>query len=216
MELSLLLIAAFVMGLLSAIPLGAVQIEIAKRAFDDQVAAALMIVVGSVVSDVMYGFIALFGLAPALSRPAVVAWFWLGGTLVLAILAVITYRQATRSTGDVLVTGNGVSNRLSVSLVTGFSLALANPMMIVWWLAGAQLLVSYGIVTEMTRVHSVVFLVGGGTGLAVYLSALTRFLKKAKRFMSPKVMRRTTYGMAIGLALLAILFLVRSLNVLAA
>ena len=89
-------------------------------------------------------------------------------------------------------------------------------MMIVWWLLGAQLLVSFDIIDEMTPPRSVVFLIGGGIGLAAYLSTLTRFLNKAKRFMSPKVMRRTTYGMAIGLALLAILFLVRSLSVLVA
>ena len=148
MELPLLLITAFVMGFLSAIPLGATQIEIAKRAFDDKIAAALMIVAGSVASDVMYGVIALFGVAPILSDPTVVAWFWLGGCLVLAILAVVTYRQATGSAGAVNVSVSGLNSKLSVSLVTGFTLALTNPMMIVWWLLGAQFLVSVEIIDE--------------------------------------------------------------------
>jgi len=216
MELPLLLTTAFVMGLLSAIPLGATQIEIAKRAFDDKIRAALMVVAGSVASDLMYGVIALFGIAPILSEPTVIAWFWLVGSLVLAVLAVVTYRQASGSTRGIAVGVNGLNSKLSVSLATGFMLALTNPMMIIWWLMGAQFLISTGVVDELTPTLSVVFLAGGGLGLAAYLSTLTRFLNKAKRFMSPKVMQRTSYGMAIGLALLAVLFLVKSLNILTA
>jgi len=51
------------MGFLTAIPIGATQIEIAKRSLNNQIPAALMVVLGSVFSDVMYGIIALFGVA---------------------------------------------------------------------------------------------------------------------------------------------------------
>ena len=62
------LIAIYIMGFFTAIPIGATQIEIAKRALAGHVKAALMVVLGSTISDVMYGFIAFFGIAPFLKE----------------------------------------------------------------------------------------------------------------------------------------------------
>ncbi len=58
------LITIYIMGYFTAIPIGATQIEIAKRSFSGLVKPALMIVLGSALSDTMYGFIAFFGIAP--------------------------------------------------------------------------------------------------------------------------------------------------------
>jgi len=56
---------------------GATQIEIAKRSFAGYIKAALMIVLGSAISDVMYGFIAFFGIAPFLKEKVVSLLFGL-------------------------------------------------------------------------------------------------------------------------------------------
>ena len=71
----LVLLTAYLMGFFTAIPIGATQIEIAKRALNHKFWAALMVVFGSVASDVMYGGVALFGIAPLLSEKRFVAWF---------------------------------------------------------------------------------------------------------------------------------------------
>jgi LysE type translocator. len=54
------------MGFVAAVPVGATQLEIARRSLNGYFSSALMIMVGSVISDVMYGIIALFGIAPFL------------------------------------------------------------------------------------------------------------------------------------------------------
>jgi threonine/homoserine/homoserine lactone efflux protein len=59
-------ILVYFMGFSTAIAIGATQIEIAKCSLHNQLPAALMVVLGSVSSGVMYGFIALFGVAPFL------------------------------------------------------------------------------------------------------------------------------------------------------
>ena len=85
------------MGFFTAIPIGATQIEIAKRSLNNRLQAGLMVVLGSVSSDVMYGFIALFGVAPFLRNLRVIAIFKLVGAAFLLILAFCTFRQNTIS-----------------------------------------------------------------------------------------------------------------------
>ena len=64
METFLFLFFTYIMGFITAIPIGATQIEIAKRSLNNHLRAAYMVAAGSVSSDVMYGAIALFGVAP--------------------------------------------------------------------------------------------------------------------------------------------------------
>ena len=75
------------MGFCAAVPVGATQIEIAKRSLNSHLRAAYMVALGSVSSDVMYGFIALFGVAPFLKEKIVVAVFGLVATIILWLLA---------------------------------------------------------------------------------------------------------------------------------
>ena len=75
MNTFLFLIVTYILGVFSAIPIGATQIEIAKRSLNSHMRAAYMVAAGSVCSDVMYGFIALFGIAPFLKDKNVIAIF---------------------------------------------------------------------------------------------------------------------------------------------
>jgi threonine/homoserine/homoserine lactone efflux protein len=208
----LLVLAAYVMGFLTAIPPGATQIEIAKRAFDDKLHAAYMVVIASALSDVMYGCIALFGIAPFMQYRIVQAVFWMGGTAVLAVLAVVTFHRVSQTQDPEVSMTDEFSSRLSVSFVTGFSLAVTNPIMIFWWLGGSRIILDIHIVEKFNLLHTVLFLVAGGLGLASYLSTFAHVLKWAKRFLSQQSMRKITIGMGVAFVVLAIYFLVRSLE----
>ncbi len=124
------------MGFFTAIPIGATQIEIAKRSLNNQLQAGLMVVFGSVSSDVMYGFIALFGVAPFLRNQMVIAIFKMVGAAILLILAFFTFRQNTKA--DIMNLTDSILKDKRLSFITGFSLALTNPVMIFWWLIGTQ------------------------------------------------------------------------------
>jgi threonine/homoserine/homoserine lactone efflux protein len=208
----LLVLAGYVMGFLTAIPPGATQIEIAKRAFDDKLHAAYMIVFASALSDTMYGCIALFGIAPFMEYRIVQAIFWMGGTAVLAVLAVVTFRRVPGTQDPEVNMTDETSSRLSVSFVTGFSLAVTNPMMIFWWLGGSRIIMDAHIVEQFNLFHTVLFLVAGGLGLASYLSTFAHVLKWIKRYLSQKSMKKITIGMAVAFVVLAIYFLVRSVE----
>lgn len=201
------------MGFFTAIPIGATQIEIAKRSLNNQLQAGLMVVLGSVSSDVMYGFIALFGVAPFLRNQMVIAIFKMVGAAILLILAFFTFRQNTKA--DIMNLTDSILKDKRLSFITGFSLALTNPVMIFWWLIGTQVVKDLELVNTFTPTLSASFLIFGGLGLASYLTTLALVLHWVKQFVSNKVMRRTYFVLGVVLVILSAYFLMSSIKVLA-
>ena len=206
------LVVIYIMGYFTAIPVGATQIEIAKRSFSNLTRAALMIVLGSAMSDTMYGFIAFFGIAPFLKSELVMSIFWLGASAILFILGIYTLVNY-KKTFSVSAQSDIIKN-LKVSFVTGFSLAVTNPMMIFWWLAVYQIQKDVGLIVNFDTTEKVFFLLAGGLGIASYLVTLTFILKWAKKFLSEKIEKRINIGLGIALLVFGLYFLVRSLRVL--
>ena len=189
------------MGFFTAIPIGATQIEIAKRSLNNHLRAAFMVVLGSVSSDVMYGFVALFGIAPFFDNRTIVAIFELIGTVILWILAFFTLKQSARP--HLLDLNRSLLKSRRLSFVTGFSLAVTNPMMIFWWLIGVQIVRHLELVDTLTPTIALLFL---------FLSTLATVLHWAKKFVSNKAMQKVYLILGIVLILLSIYFLISSLK----
>jgi len=200
------------MGFFTAIPIGATQIEIAKRSLNNHLRAAYMVAVGSVSSDVMYGFIALFGVAPFLKEKMVVAIFGLAATVILWLLAYFTFRDGKKA--NMLELTHPTLKSKRIGFVTGFSLAVTNPMMIVWWLIGVRIIKDFGLVMDFSPRISVMFLITGGLGLASYLFLLSNMLHWAKKFISNEIMKKVNYGLGVVLVLLSFYFLINSIHAL--
>jgi threonine/homoserine/homoserine lactone efflux protein len=158
----------------------------------------------------MYGFIALFGIAPFFDNRAIVAVFELIGTVILWILAFFTLRQSAQP--HLLNLNRSFLKSRRISFVTGFSLAVTNPMMIFWWLIGVQIVRHLKLVDTLTPAISLLFLFFGGLGLATYLTTLTTVLHWAKKFISNKAMQKIYLVLGVALALLSIYFLISSLK----
>lgn len=209
MRLTLGLIAIYVMGFLTAIPVGATQIEIAKRSFAGHIKASLMIVLGSAVSDVLYGFVAFFGIAPFLKYKAVIAIFWAAGSIILFALAWFTLKNY-RKTSHMEEQNEGLQHN-GLSFAVGFSLAVTNPMMIFWWLTVAHIEQQLGLIQVFTTNTHLLLLMFGGLGIASYLTTLSFILKWAKKFFSEKTERKIHVVLGILLIVLGFYFLVRFL-----
>ncbi len=208
---SLLLIpVTYVIGFFTAIPVGATQIEIAKRALRGYTRAALMIVAGSVTSDLMYGFIAMFGLAPFLRDKKVVAFFWSASAIILFILGWFTLARSKKYKD--IAEKDSLSNR-NIALFLGFSLAVTNPPMILWWLLCSEFVKSLGLVSNFTSNASVTFLLAGGAGIASYLVTLTLILRKAGKFLTRKTEYKINFALGVVLLVLAVYFAVRSVKI---
>ncbi len=207
------LFISYVMGFLSAIPIGATQIEIAKRSLNNHRRAAYMVALGSVSSDLMYGFIAMFGVAPFLEDKFVVAIFGLVATVILWVLAYFTFRDGAKANI------NGLTHRAlkskRISYVIGFSLAVTNPMMIVWWLIGEKFIRELGLVPVFTTHTILMFLFAGGFGLFSYLFTLTNILHWTKKLISNEMMKKVNYALGVVLIVLSFYFLLSSIHRLA-
>ena len=207
------LFSAYVMGFLTAIPIGATQIEIAKRSLNDHLCAAYMVALGSVSSDVMYGLIAMFGVAPFLENKVVVVFFGLFATVILWVLAFFTFKSGGKAGMEELGSPSLKSKKLSLAI--GFMLAVTNPMMIVWWLIGEKFIRQLGLIHGFTTKTILLFITGGGLGLFSYLFTLANILYWTKRFISKEMMKKVNYGLGIVLVLLSLYFLISSLYQLA-
>jgi threonine/homoserine/homoserine lactone efflux protein len=201
----------FLMGFLEAVPVGATQLEIARRSLRGYLSSALMVVVGSVLSDAMYGVLAFWGVAPLLGNKWVVAAFWTVGAILSAVLGVWSLREGR--------TGRSPSERSiqllqkhHLSFLTGFSLAITNPFMIAYWLIGAHMFESLGFVPSEHLSSTVPFLVFGLLGIASYLTLLAAMVYKAKRFLTEAAIRRMTVGFGIVLLVLASYFGIRAIS----
>jgi threonine/homoserine/homoserine lactone efflux protein len=214
MKTFLLFLLVYIMGFFTAIPIGATQIEIAKRSLNDQLSAALMVVLGSVSSDVMYGFVALFGVAPFLETHTVIVIFEMVGAVILWVLAFFTFREVAKP--HIVDFTSSVLKSRRLSFITGFSLAMTNPMMIFWWLIGVQVVRDLSLANTFTPAISVFFLFCGGLGLASYLTVLAMVVHWVKKFLSNRVMRRIYFALGLVLVILSVYFLISSIKILMA
>jgi L-lysine exporter family protein LysE/ArgO len=96
MNFVIFVIAAYLMGFISAVPAGPVQIEVVRRAINGHLKASLMVILGAFCADVFYGIIAFFGIAPFLEEKKVMAVFWLAGGVILIILGTIIIRNSLK------------------------------------------------------------------------------------------------------------------------
>ncbi len=207
MKLFLLLLFAYILGFLTAIPIGATQIEIIKRSMKGFLCSALMIALASATSDVIYGLIAFFGIAPFIKSKLFITLFLVIGIILLLLLSVITFKKAkpngSKKSNDIFL------NNKKMSYIVGFSLAATNPPIIFWWLAEIEIAKDIGIYNAFNTVSYLLFLLFGGLGLFSYLSLLSFVVYKLKRFISTSTERKINIVLSIILALIAIYFVAR-------
>ena len=204
MDRLLLFLLAWGLGFVAAIPVGPSQIEMAKRVLSGHLWAAGMVIAGSVSSDIVYGFVALFGIAPALETPWVLAAFNAVGVGVLWILAFLTLRESRKSHD--LGLERPAFRSVRWAWLTGFSLAATNPSMILSWLLGIALAERLGLAPPFTVGAKGLFIAGGALGLASYLVGLGALLHRLKRFIPAGIVGTIHYWLGIALFALSFFF----------
>ena len=205
-----LFLLAIGLGFLAAMPIGGSQIEAAKRAIHGHLWAAWMVVLGSVSSDIMYGVIALYGIAPFLEGPRAMAYFSAGGAVVLWVLAFLTLKESKKP-HHLRLEQSSLKNKRWAYLA-GFSLAVSNPPMILIWLYGVTLAKHLGLANPFTDGLKALFIAGGALGLGGYLGILSAVMYRIKHFIPVKALGRVYYWMGIGLFLLSFYFIYRALK----
>jgi threonine/homoserine/homoserine lactone efflux protein len=211
LNIILFALSAYVMGFLAAIPIGATQIEIAKRLLNGLTFSAIMIVAGAVISDFTYGVIALFGIAPFLQTLGIIAIFSLANSIILIVLGILTIRQSRKKADD-NQDSIEILPKKRVAFVTGFLLAVANPVIIYWWLLGSRFLGGIFHIEKYTIFNIFLLLIAGTLGIGSYPMTIFIVVHKTKRFFSGKTIMKTTFIFGLALFGLAAYFLYEALS----
>jgi threonine/homoserine/homoserine lactone efflux protein len=194
------------MGFFAAIPVGASQLEIAKRALNGYFYSALMIGVGSTISDGMYGAIAFFGIAPFLKDPVVIAIFRLINSIILIVLGIWAIYGSNSKKNNIILSQELLKKK-SVAFITGLSLALTNPMIMIWWLIGLHFFISTGIIEQINSYYKIIFLLAGVTGIVSYQLVLSLSVYKTKKFIPDYKVKKLTKILGYVLLGLAVYFI---------
>jgi len=207
----LIALFSFTYWFLLSIPVGAIQIEIARRAFNGYIISAIAIVLGSMFSDVLYGLVALLGVFQFLLQPQIRPFFWLGGAFLLIALGILGIRNYRHPHAIKVSTHLLLKKRYS--LVTGFLVAASNPLIIIGWLAGAEVAHRFGLMTHASYLDLMTFVIFGVLGMGAYLTLIAIILFRVRHFLSENVIRMTSLIFGIALIGLGLYFFVEAILV---
>lgn len=208
MNFTIFLISAYLLGFIAAVPTGPVQIEVVRRSINGHLKTSLVVVLGALVADVIYGSIAFFGIAPFLEEEKVMTIFWLAGGVILTVLGIVIIRHSLKD--EEISYDPDHLKRKRWAFLGGLSLSATNPMMILWWLSGVKIFKDIGLIDSFTSEIAVSFLAAGSLGLASYLTGLAIFIYWAKKFISQRALQRINLFFGSLLMLLAIYFIYTS------
>ncbi len=210
MDWVVLVSISFIMGLATAIPIGATQIETAKRSISGNIQSAFMLILGAVLSDLLYGFIALFGIAPFFQDRYVEAFSWFIGAIIMIVLGIFTIiygNKTNQNDNKPLLFGK------KASFIVGFSIDMANPSMILWWLFCFEFLKSVGIVFSLTPSVKIVFIISESAGIGAYLALLSVFLRKIKSFFVKKYENKINRTLGVLLIIFSLYFVFKAISI---
>lgn len=193
-----------------SIPVGAIQIEIARRAFNGYFKSAIAVVIGSTVSDFIYGLVALLGLFRFLTAVQIRPYFWCGGSILLILLGLLAIRNY-RHPHEVSVSKHYLLKK-RYSLVTGFFIAASNPLIIIGWLTGAEFAHRLGLLHEPNVQLYFIFILFGALGLGAYLALIAVVLYRVRHFLSEKLIRITSLAFGILLIGIGLYFLFEAIS----
>jgi L-lysine exporter family protein LysE/ArgO len=128
-----LFISGLLLSLSLCLDLGIVNVAVMKTGVERGAWPALMIGLGSSVGDIVYATLSLVGISFLLNI-LVVRWaLWIGGTVVMLLLAVTMVRHSLKPPNvEMSGGGQGGSEKMG-DFIWGIGLALSSPSAILWF-----------------------------------------------------------------------------------
>jgi L-lysine exporter family protein LysE/ArgO len=206
----LLIIIGLIMGFLSSIPVGGVQLEVAKKAIHGHFIPAIAIAVGSATSDFIYGVLTLFGLGGFLFHKRFMTGLYILGIIVLLFLF---FRSLNEYRSGAVHYEKRLVYRKRMSFFTGFTIAVTNPGMIIWWIIGFKIFLDFDLFETITIPIKMIFIISGCIGLTGYLVFIATILNKMKQSVSKKFLKRMNICLLILLGILIIYFIIKLISI---
>ncbi|HEY3597275.1 MAG TPA: LysE family transporter [Paraburkholderia sp.] len=135
----------FLLSLSLCLDIGIVNIAMMTMAMQRGYWTGFWLGLGSCIGDLLYAILALAGMTALLHFAAVRWGMWLGGTVVLVVLAIKMLVSALKSTTTETQSSDSSNGTPFQQLLKGMLLALSSPSAIVWFAAvGGALIAQSG------------------------------------------------------------------------
>ncbi len=190
-------------GFISSIPVGAVQLEVIKKAINGHLKPAISVALGSVTSDFIYGVLVLFGIGKFLHYHNVQIFTYSLGIFVIIALLYRSYREHKHMPPHIKT---HIQYKKRTSFLTGFTIAITNPGMIVWWVIGYKLLLDLKLFDTMNAPLKATFLIACCIGLVGYLSLIALMMNKLQESISDSLLDKMNIIIMILLMFVIIYF----------
>jgi len=197
------------LGFLTSIPVGAVQLEVIKKTINGHKKPAIATAMGSSLSDLLYGMLALFGFGDFLLHKDFQVCIYSLGIIVLSYLAYKSYQEREY----MLHEEKRITYGKRLSFITGFTIAITNPGMIIWWFVGFKLFADLNMFTSMTPAIKGLFVFSGAFGLALYLTLEAVILHRYQKSFSERFLYKANTFLMVILAFLITYFAVKLFSI---
>ena len=130
-----ILLNGVLLGLGAAVPIGPVNVEIARRTLRGGFARGFVLGCGAVTVDVTYAILTSFGFAWLLNRTVFYWPFTIGGVIVLTYLGVMCWIGAIKAANSRAESEKSFAPPPSLGggYITGLLMTLLNPMTLAFW-----------------------------------------------------------------------------------
>ena len=128
-----IILKGLALGLGAAVPIGPVNVEIARRVLRNGFRNGFALGCGAVSIDVSYAVLSSLGLRPVLNRPALLWPLTIGGIGLLAVLGFLSLRSAASAIRADPLQEPPRARSVHGAYLTGLLMTLLNPMTLAFW-----------------------------------------------------------------------------------
>ena len=181
MEYSLL--QNILLGLTLAAPIGPVNLEIIKRGLKEGFGQAFLTGAGAMCADATYLTLIFFGLTSFLNIAFMKIFLGIAGSMILIYLVTVSVKDFFSKS---VIAENSPRSLFKNSFVTGYALAIASPMTIVWWTGvfGALLAAQTNTQTNVSAFFSCLSIL---LGCFLWVFSLACALHWGKKIINEKI-----------------------------
>ncbi len=182
-------ISAFILGIIVAIPPGAVTVIACRRSLQYGFKNSLIFTAGSCISDIFYISLVYFGLTGFIlnNNNKLILWIICGLLLVfLGILTLISVRKDKEEN----INENIIHSKPLITFVSGIIVTLTNPMTIIGWIAVAgNFFILWNSKLPDSGNYAVITIIVIMAGVLLWFLPLIYFVSKLKKIISRTIQK---------------------------
>ena len=185
-----LALRGILIGLSLGAPVGPINIEIARRVLRSGFRSGWLVGAGAISGDALYCLLMATGVSPLLDHLLVRTLLWIAGALFLVYLSYMSLRAGVEKQRLTDLPARRLERR---SYVTGFLMALLNPMGILFWLSIGGALVASGV-QQADTVGTLAIMIGVIAGLDLWVTCLSTLVHSGRWLLSNGLFRAINYA----------------------